>query len=203
MGFTLAHPGAVVPIWLLAGRLLPLPALAIGALSPDFEYLIRLAPHGDAGHDLAGIFLFCLPLSLLVLVAFEAVVREPMAELLALPPRFAISPARTPGWWASAAIAIIIGAASHAGWDALTYGDGWIVGLVRSDRFGNVRWDLLVELATSAVGFAVMVACVAVSHDARAAAAGVASSPRRLGAIAVLLALALLVALANGFRGVG
>jgi len=126
--FTLAHPAAIAPFWPLVRRgHMPVCAFAIGAMSPDFEYLWRLSTEWKWSHSPLGLLYFCLPVSLLTLALWVGVVREPTRGLLALPSAGLGSSGR---WWLLASAAILAGAATHIVWDGFTHGFGWAVRLV-------------------------------------------------------------------------
>src|SRR4051812_49745428 len=78
MPFTLSHPAATLPL----RKFLPLSALVIGSMSPDFEYLLRLAGVSRFSHTLPAVFYFCLPVSLLLLWLFHNLIKRPAIELL-------------------------------------------------------------------------------------------------------------------------
>ena len=85
MPFTLSHPALVAALWPVVRRAqLPLAAVAIGAMTPDFEFFLHLRPYGPWGHSLAGLVTFCAPAGLAVLAAWELVVRDPTRDLLGL-----------------------------------------------------------------------------------------------------------------------
>src|SRR5262245_10717115 len=132
MPFTLSHPAAAAPCWPLVRRnLLPLSALAVGTLSPDFEYLWRLRTEWRVSHTPLGILDFCLPVGLAALALWVFVLRTPTRRLLALP----VAPLETPPrWWLVSAAAIALGAATHIVWDGFTHGFDWAVRLVPSLR---------------------------------------------------------------------
>ncbi|HET7456508.1 MAG TPA: DUF4184 family protein, partial [Gemmatimonadaceae bacterium] len=86
MPFTLSHPAAAGALHPLVRRgWLPLSALVVGTMAPDFEYLIHLRPLALWGHSAVGLFAFCLPAGLAVLAAWELVVRDPVRGLIGLP----------------------------------------------------------------------------------------------------------------------
>jgi hypothetical protein len=120
MPFTLCHPAAVAIIPAPLRRQVPLAALAIGAMTPDFEYLFRLRTLSLWSHSVPGVFLFCLPAGLLAWLAWEHIARGPTRELLALRHD---RPARpmTFRTLSLAALAILLGAFTHIGWDAFTH----------------------------------------------------------------------------------
>ncbi len=78
MPFTLGHPAAIIPF---ARQRLVLSALVVGSMSPDFLYFINLAPRGQFGHTLAGVFLFCIPLGMLTLWLFHTLMKWPLLSL--------------------------------------------------------------------------------------------------------------------------
>ncbi|MGH7855718.1 MAG: DUF4184 family protein [Candidatus Binatia bacterium] len=206
MAFTLAHPAAVAPLWYATGRRLPLAALVFGAMSPDFEYLFRLAPRGSAGHDFVGIVAFCVPASLGALFLFETIVRAPFARLLGLPPRIVAGPERTARWWAGAAVASLLGAATHVVWDAFTHGDGWMVLAIaglRAEALWGMAWFSLLQRLSTLAGAIVIAVWLASSRHALRSARIVAFSRRRRRIVLALLAVAFFAALANGVRAAG
>jgi hypothetical protein len=128
MPFTPAHAAAALPFQ--RTRLIP-SALVIGCFSPDFEYFLRLAPKGGFGHTLAGLFLFDLPVSLLVLWLFHAYAKEPLLTWLPtgvrqrLPSSTALSSMRNERGIALISTSILIGAATHLLWDSFTHPGYW------------------------------------------------------------------------------
>jgi Domain of unknown function (DUF4184) len=102
---------------------LPLEALILGTMTPDFEYLLRLAPRGSFGHTPLGLLVFCLPVGLLVWTVYQQLVRPASLTLLPAGLRDAVAP--LDAGVLSVAAAILIGAASHSLWDSFTHGHGW------------------------------------------------------------------------------
>jgi len=122
MPFTLSHAAAVLP---LKNSRLPLAALMIGSMSPDFAYflpfetLTRLSTHSPGG-----ILFFCLPIGLAAWLLFVRVLERPTIELLPetwrdrfprSDPRFSLSALSLAG------VAVIIGAVTHVVWDSFTH----------------------------------------------------------------------------------
>lgn len=124
MPFTPAHAVAAWPLhrWLPA---LPLSALVIGAMSPDYEYFLRLAPITRHAHTPAGLLLFCVPVSLGVWFMFRRLVRPALVELL--PPGLSRALGSASTSWLPALVAVAIGAVSHVIWDGFTHQDDWAV----------------------------------------------------------------------------
>ncbi|HEY6936512.1 MAG TPA: DUF4184 family protein [Terriglobales bacterium] len=127
MPFTFSHPAAVLPA---ARTRLVLSALVIGSMAPDFEYF--LAPYSRSWHEVPGIFLYCLPVSFLVLLLFHVVAKWP---LLALFPRAwqakLVRPARGFRPWPAsnllpAIVSLALGILTHVAWDNCTHATGWL-----------------------------------------------------------------------------
>ena len=130
MPFTFAHPLAVVPI---ARTKLAFSALVVGAMSPDFEYLIRMRQSIHDAHLLIGLLVFCLPASLLMLWLWHGLLKRPLLELLPRGQQGVLLPYRdrfsfgSPKQFLLHCVAILIGAATHVGWDSFTHQWGWPV----------------------------------------------------------------------------
>lgn len=120
MPFTLCHPAALAVLPSRLRRSLPLAALAIGTMTPDFEYLLRLKPLSIWSHTLPGLIIFCLPAGMVTWLAWERIARGPTRELLALRADRSSWPL-TWGSLARAGLAVLIGAASHLAWDSFTH----------------------------------------------------------------------------------
>lgn len=120
MPFTLCHPAAVAVLPSRVRHALPLAALAIGTMTPDFEYLLRLKPLSVWSHTVPGLVTFCLPAGLVTWIAWEQIARGPTRELLALRNE-------RPGWPLTAGslliagLGVLIGAGSHLLWDSFTH----------------------------------------------------------------------------------
>ncbi|MEM1056826.1 MAG: DUF4184 family protein [Bacteroidota bacterium] len=126
MPLTFAHPAAVLP---LARLRLPLSALVVGSVSPDLIYFVRLAPRGDFGHTLPGLFLSCLPAGLALLWMLDRMLKRPLAELAPatvqrrLAPVLATSP--FDGSLLTVGATVLIGAVTHVAWDSFTHAGEW------------------------------------------------------------------------------
>lgn len=168
MPLTFAHPVAAVPFTRLG---LPLSALVVGSMSPDFVYFLRLRPGGEFGHTVPGLLLSDLPASLLVLWVFHRWLARPLLELAPravqerLAPvagRFAFGP---PSRWLRIVLAVLLGAATHVLWDGFTHGNGWAVerwpGLrepVGLGSLGDVRLFKLLQHGSSLAGLLALAA---------------------------------------------
>ncbi len=123
MPFTIAHPAILLPLrhWL------PWSALAIGAITPDLEYLLKLRPLAGLGHSFVGLVLFCLPVGLALWLLFHRLIKRAAELMLPESERcytsaIAENPTRLSFTaLAQVTFAILLGAASHWAWDSLTH----------------------------------------------------------------------------------
>ena len=112
------------------GITLPMSALVVGTMVPDFEYLIRLSPGGGEWHTRAGLLEYCLPAGLVTWLIFRTIIGPALLRLL--PPglssaaRATVAPGPTRRLIPGALAAIAIGALSHDLWDSFTHRDGWV-----------------------------------------------------------------------------
>lgn len=122
MPFTLSHAAAVLPLQRL-GRGLPLTALMVGSMAPDFGYFFSHSASRALTHSFTGLFVFSLPAGLLVWLFYVAVLEKATITLLSdrWHTRFAHTDAITPGLIARASVAILLGAVTHLVWDDFTH----------------------------------------------------------------------------------
>lgn len=129
MPFTFVHPAAALPF--RGARLIP-SALVMGAMSPDFEYFLRFYPGGGFGHTFAGAFLLSLPLALVVLWTFHAIVKAPLIQLFPEGIRLRLRAQTGPFSFRGTkrflliVISILIGIATHIIWDSFTHRHTWL-----------------------------------------------------------------------------
>lgn len=125
MPYPIAHAAAAVPLRALLGRRGVPSALAIGCIVPDLWYFVPLAER-DQTHSLAGLFWFCLPVSLALYALFHLLVKRPLIALLPEPlgPRAAAFATRglPKASWLAVGASALAGAASHLAWDSVTHG---------------------------------------------------------------------------------
>jgi hypothetical protein len=121
--FTVSHAAAVLPIHGLSKHRLPLAALMIGSMAPDFGYFFDHEFSRQLTHSMPALFIFVLPVGLLVWLFYVAVLEK--ATITLLPDRwhtrFAHTDALTAPLIARACIAIVLGGVTHILWDALTH----------------------------------------------------------------------------------
>jgi len=129
MPFTLSHCAAALPF---RRSRLPLSALLVGCLAPDFEYLVRLSDYDRIGHTFPGFLLVTLPASFLFLWLFHEFLRWPLCALLprpleqrtaAIPQEFSF---RGPARAGLVILGLATGIATHITWDSFTHGDSWV-----------------------------------------------------------------------------
>lgn len=129
MPFTFSHPAVAIPL-VRCG--LPLSALIVGSMAPDFPYFLHLSTHYQYGHTWPGLFWFCLPAGLVVLWLFHALLKLPLLALLPSSHQarlmatcdFRFGPARQ---FALIVLALLLGAVTHLVWDSFTHAGGWSV----------------------------------------------------------------------------
>jgi len=121
--FTVSHAAAVLPLQRLGKIQLPLTALMIGSMAPDFGYFFSHEASRAMTHSFAGLITFSLPAGLAVWIFYVAMLEKATITLLTdrWHTRFAHTDAITPSLILRAAIAILLGAVTHLLWDAFTH----------------------------------------------------------------------------------
>jgi len=164
MPFTAAHPALVIPLIKWHRRWLSATGLVVGAIVPDFEYFFEIEEPFRTSHTLQGIFLFNLPVAILIALLFHAFIREILIEHL--PPflRRKIKPQSNRKWfaylrrnWLIFLVSIIIGTLSHLLWDSFTELDSrlliklspFLIKKVFILGFGMERGRILQHLSTA------------------------------------------------------
>jgi len=199
MPFTPAHAAAAWPARKVFVRL-PLSALIIGTLSPDFEYFLRLAPVSRWAHTPTGILLFCLPVSMAVWLVFRRLIRPALLDLL--PPGLASALGPPSTSWAWAIVAVLLGALTHVAWDGFTHQHDWAVNAwpvlrteVAAQKWPGLRWYKLLQNLSSAGGLILLAAWLAAwvrsqSPGAGRWAAGQLARASRAAALVAFLTIA-------------
>jgi hypothetical protein len=124
MPFTFAHPAAVLPLRKYLGRFGVLSALVIGSMSPDFVYFAPVGIHGSASHSIPGLFWFCIPIGLLIYLAFHRWLKQPLVSLLPHSVQRPIAPTSVCGLFQNLPAvfaSLLIGALTHVAWDSFTH----------------------------------------------------------------------------------
>ncbi len=129
MPFTISHAAAVLPLQRLTRSRVPLAAMMVGSMAPDFQFFMPFDVSRDFTHDFPGLFLFCWPLGLAVWLLFVKVLERPTVEMLpaAWRERVPRSLPVTPRTILLASLGILIGALTHIAWDAFTHGDSPVI----------------------------------------------------------------------------
>jgi len=108
MPYPFAHPAAVLPLIRPMGRFGVPSALVIGSMVPDAWYLVPGLERADS-HSAAGLLSFCLPVGLLVYIAFQLFRGR--------------SPSAAP--WHAVVVSLLVGALTHLGWDGVAHSYSW------------------------------------------------------------------------------
>lgn len=124
MPFTVSHAAAVLPLQRLG---LPLTALMIGSMAPDFGYFFSPDASRQVTHSITGLFTFALPSGLVVWLFYVAMLEKTTITLLSdrWHTRFAHTDRITLSLIARACVAILIGAVTHLAWDNFTHRFTW------------------------------------------------------------------------------
>ncbi|CAN5512075.1 DUF4184 family protein [soil metagenome] len=129
MPFTFSHPAIVLPLYRMSPRWLSMTGLIVGSIIPDFEYFIRMRLRSAISHSVPGLFMFDLPLGILVAFIFHNIVRNQLFDNSPQIVRRRFDVFTTFNWnsyfkthWFGAIISVLIGACSHLLWDGFTHG---------------------------------------------------------------------------------
>jgi hypothetical protein len=209
--FTVSHAAAVLPIHRLGPRL-PLAALMIGSMSPDFLYFLPYQPDWLESHNFGGLFYFCWPAGLLAWLVFVRVLERPTQALLPDAWRgvFPLDDGKLSlRVFAVVSLALLLGGVTHIVWDSFTHRSSLSesVPLLSTPLFeihGRVRrlWWLLQQLST-VLGLAVLLVWAlrrrAAPRDPRAAELPTLSHSTRVAAAVVIICAAIVLALVNSY----
>ena len=123
MPLTISHAAAVLPLQRFGKIRLPLTALMIGSMAPDFGYFFSHQAPRSLTHSFAGLLIFSLPVGMVLWFFYVAMLEK--ATITLLPDRwhtrFAHTDKITPALIARAAVAILLGGVTHLVWDAFTH----------------------------------------------------------------------------------
>ncbi|MFK7765704.1 MAG: DUF4184 family protein [Mariniblastus sp.] len=128
MPFTPTHVLAVLPIGLATRNLMPLSALAIGAMTPDATmFFPLLSPGYQEAHAAYGPILACLPFGLMAFLLFQFVLKEPLIGLCPTAFRNRMAAISQPYvkpsvlFFLLVSVGIVTGAYTHLLWDSFTH----------------------------------------------------------------------------------
>ncbi len=213
MPFTLSHPAAAVP---LARFGLPLSALVMGSMAPDFPYFVNIAADSHYGHTLPGIFLLSMPAGFVALSVFHVLLKLPVLSLLPashqarlgdVAHRFKFGPPRQ---FLLIMLALLLGAVSHVLWDSCTHAHGWTVRHVPvlhapllQFAFGGILFYRVLQHASTVAGGTLLVYWYARWFEQTPARPSNVPFPFpksvKIGLICVMGIVAACTGLANGF----
>lgn len=164
MPFTVSHAAAVLPIHRFSKHRLPLTALMIGSMAPDFGYFFSHETSRQLTHGFTSLVTFSLPAGLAVWIFYVALLEK--ATITLLPDRwhtrFAHTDAITPSLIARAGIAVVLGALTHILWDAFTHRGTFVTDAfpVLSGITPGLPWLTVYHLLhglSSAVGLVILI----------------------------------------------
>jgi hypothetical protein len=165
--FTISHAAAVLPLRGSGKIRLPLAALMIGSMSPDFAYFLPGELDRVETHSIPGVFWFSWPVSIALWLLFVRVLEQPTRALLPddWHTRFVPSDhALTLKTLAMASIAVIIGALTHLLWDSFTHRGTLMVKLlpglheVAFHYHGwRIRWFVVLQHLSTIAGLLLLV----------------------------------------------
>jgi Domain of unknown function (DUF4184) len=161
--FTGSHPAAVLPFLRTS---LPASALVIGSIAPDVPYYLPVQEMGWETHDplalvtvdpLIGAVVWLLWHGLLAAPALAVAPAGVRARLLGRVP-LGLRGRLRPGSLALTVVALVLGAATHVGWDAFTHGGQWgaeHIAALRHPVAGVPAYDWA-QLVSSVLGLLVL-----------------------------------------------
>jgi len=123
MPFTVSHAAAVLPLRRFGKLELPLTALMVGSMAPDFGYFFSPEASRQLTHSIPALFTFCLPAGFAAWLFYIAVLEKATITLLSdrWHTRFAHTDAITTSLIVRACVAIVLGAVTHLIWDSFTH----------------------------------------------------------------------------------
>lgn len=123
MPFTVSHAAAVLPIHRISRHRLPLSALMIGSMAPDFGYFFSHEASRQLTHSFPSLVTFSLPAGLAIWIFYVALLEKATITLLSdrWHTRFARTDAISPALILRAGIAVMLGALTHILWDSFTH----------------------------------------------------------------------------------
>ena len=166
MPFTISHAAAALPIHSLTKSRLPLAALMVGSMAPDFAYFLPGGFGRVETHSALGVFQFSLPIGLAVWLYFVVLLERPTLAFLPDAWRLRLRPTllslRT---LLMAAVGVVAGAFSHLVWDGFTHSSTPMVEampVLRTMLFHAegipVRVYFVLQVLSSAVGLTILLA---------------------------------------------
>jgi hypothetical protein len=134
MPFTISHAAIVVPFSESSPKYLSATGLIIGSMVPDFLYFIFLNPYFNAGHQWWGVFVYDIPLAILLAYLYHNIVKPVLLPYLPAWIRGRLQLFRPFNWnnyfrqhYLVVFSSVIIGILTHFFLDAFTHEEGFFV----------------------------------------------------------------------------
>lgn len=134
MPFTISHAAIVVPFSNTSRKYLSATGLIIGSMVPDFLYFIFLNPYFNSGHLWWGVFVYDIPLAVLLAYLYHDVVKPVLLPYLPVWAGGRLQLFRSFNWnsyfrqhYLVVISSVIIGVLTHFFLDAFTHGEGFFV----------------------------------------------------------------------------
>jgi hypothetical protein len=143
MPFTISHAAAALPVHALSKARLPLAALMVGSMAPDFAYFLPWDFVRVETHGLIGLFAFCLPVGLPAWLFYVLLLERPTLAFLPESWRTRVHPSGplNPRALLMGCVAIVIGAITHLVWDAFTHASTPVVNALPGFRSALLEVD--------------------------------------------------------------
>jgi hypothetical protein len=100
-------------------------------MAPDFEYFLHVPHSIRFAHTVLGVFVFCLPVGLVVLWLFHHLLKDPLLTLAPYGFQHCIAIRKVafrwgpPSRFARILASLLVGTLSHLFWDGFTHSAGW------------------------------------------------------------------------------
>ncbi|MGB1309916.1 MAG: DUF4184 family protein [Leucothrix sp.] len=154
MPFTLSHPVAAIPLKKYLGDYGGLSALFIGAMVPDFVYMLPpdfVFYYRLSSHSLMGLFDVCLPMGILFFYLYHLLMAPAIVAVFPnqlqrkLPPHLFLGRCPPMRNAHTLIVSILIGAATHILWDAFTHEDSFpmYIELLRTPVATLDNWEIM------------------------------------------------------------
>jgi len=171
MPFTISHAVFALPIRKIKPALFSTAGLILGSMSPDFEYFIKLEPFQSIGHTFRGLFLQALPISIILALLFEFIVKRPfslhMTSIRAIDSRLnqllSYHELRDIISWIRFIISVCIGFGTHIFLDAFTHKSGYFVSrlpVLEQQFLDGLAVYKLLQYSLSVVGIFILVVII-------------------------------------------
>lgn len=166
MAFTLSHMAAALPFY-RCQRWMSFEAVLLGSMLPDLPYFLNSPISvSDESHGWAGLFSYCLPYGLVILILWYGLLKP--AAIAVVQPWFPFLIARGRShqhfsqwlkFGVTVVLGLLLGASTHLMWDGITHLDGFIARHVvvlqlpvNSGYFGTMPLARVLQYGTSLAG---------------------------------------------------